>query len=175
MKKLFPAFTLVEMLVVLGILSLILGAISGIFISVVSVQRRNLSLQEAIDQSSYVLEYMSRSLRMAQKDDLEGENCLSGNKVNYELIDNGRGIRFKNSEGKCQEFYLEGKKIMEKKDNKIFPLTAIEIDSLKFEVIGETQDDELQPKVTISFVLSTKGNQFNFQTTVSQRNLDVKF
>lgn len=174
------AFTLIEMLVVIAIFFLIGGVISGMFISGISIQRKILTTQEILDQTSFLVEYIGRALRMAKKDDLEGTNCLSGEKVNYEITQGGRGIKFRNYKNDCQEFYLEGNQIKENKAGTIFPLTSqkISVKSLKFNLIGEAQEDNFQPRVTISLEIEGRGkspSKFRIQTTISQRDLDVPY
>jgi prepilin-type N-terminal cleavage/methylation domain-containing protein len=176
-------FTLAELLVVIALFSIIVGAISGIFFSGLSVQNKILVTQEIVDQTSYVLEYMGRALRMAKKDDLsfEGQtkNCLLGNKVNYETIGNSE-IKFRNYQNQCQKFYLYQNRIFEEKEGISLPLTSptIKINSLKFNLIGGGQDDNLQPRVTI--FLEVEGgrkhpSKMKIQTTISQRDLDVQY
>jgi len=60
------------------------------------------------------------------------------------------------------------------------PLTSadLEIVSCNFKLSGQSQDDDLQPSVTISFEIQ-KGTQpeskIRLQTTISQRNLDIPY
>ncbi|KPJ56511.1 hypothetical protein AMJ49_04680 [Parcubacteria bacterium DG_74_2] len=178
-------FTLVEILVSIAIFLIIIVTASGFFISSVKNQRRNLASQEVLDQTSYAFEYMSRALRMAKKDDLDGIDRLSGNKVNYELTFSGKGgISFRNYKDEYQEFYLDdGGDFREnkKKPGGPDPLISkkIKVNSFK---IGPSdswdQNDNLQPKVTLLLeVEATEGDpppKLRIQTTVSQRNLDVK-
>ena len=152
-------------------------------------QRRALATQKLLDETSYVLEYMSRSIRMAKKDDVEiggvTKNCLSAEKVNYELTLTGQGgIKFRNYKNECQEFFLENYQLKEKKDAAT-PLamtsSAFTINTLKFNLIGASQGDQLQPRVTIFLDIQGKGQrpeekpQIKIQTTLSQRNLDIQY
>jgi prepilin-type N-terminal cleavage/methylation domain-containing protein len=173
-------FTLVEMLVVIGIFSLIVGAISGIFLSGILSQRRILAEQEISDQTSYLLEYIGRALRMAKKDDLDGVNCLLGDKVNYEINSAKNEIKFRNYKDECQRFFLDGNQVKEERSGIILPLTssALKVNSLKFELFGESQADDFQPKVTIFLEIEGRGRnppKIQIQTTISQRNLDVQY
>jgi len=186
------SFTLVELLVSIAIFSIIITILGNIFVSASKTQTINLEVNELLSQSNYLMEYVSRALRMAKKD-LGGE-CISP-KLNYKKTNSrilegriylGPGIVFMNYEGRCQEIFLdeETSQLMESKD-KSFPLS---LTSNKFEVtsfnIGPeeswSQDDLKQPRVTFSFQIKTKDNLGNqefkmqFQTTLSQRNLDIK-
>jgi prepilin-type N-terminal cleavage/methylation domain-containing protein len=174
--------TLIEMLAAVAIFSIIVGAISGIFISAIRAQRRVLATQELLDQTSYVLEYMGRALRMAIKDDIDSggvvKNCLTGDKVNYETISNG--IKFRNYHNECQTFYLDSNRLKESRNTVENYLTSEKITVQKFKInlSGETQTDTIQPRVT--FFLEALGRgatgeqpKIQIQTSISQRNLDV--
>ena len=170
-------FTLVELMVSITIFSLIVGATAGIFISSSRTQRQALISREALDNLSYTLEYMSRSLRMANKD-LDG-GCL-GVGYNYLSTHNGHGIKFLNYNNECQEFFLDtsDKRLKESKNGAApLPLTSegLTIKSCNFSLSGERQDDNLQPRVTIALGIEIEGFKTNIQTTVSQRNLDVQY
>jgi hypothetical protein len=146
-------------------------------------QQKALASQELYDNVSYVLEYMSRSLRMARKD-FSG-SCIALN-TNYATTTDGHGIKFKNYDGKCQEFYLDNNdnRLKEIKDGVTLPLTASNLKVLSFDIgdQGWSQDDGQQPKVTL--FLKMQGNRgslpelhptMKIQTSVSQRNLDIKY
>jgi prepilin-type N-terminal cleavage/methylation domain-containing protein len=174
------SFTLIELLVVVALFSIISGSISGIFISVLSSQRRILAEQEILNQISYVIEYMGKAIRMAKKDDIsiseQTQNCLLGNKVNYETPTESE-IKFRNYLNQCQRFYLSANQIFEDKDGTILALTSptIKVNTLKFRVFGQSQDDTYQPRVTIFIEVEGGGRKLQFQTTISQRDLDVQY
>ncbi|TSC95047.1 MAG: hypothetical protein CEN87_59 [Parcubacteria group bacterium Licking1014_1] len=117
-------FTLIELIVVIAVFLFVIGAAIGIFISIMQHQKRILSEQELLNQASYIMEYMSKAMRMARKD-LTGD-CLIDDQGNswpgyvYLLTkpDNStgfyKGVKFINQsdcdiEGNCacQQFYAE--------------------------------------------------------------------
>jgi len=179
-------FTLIELLVAVTIFSVVLTSFLGLFSSVFKEQRKNLNLQYLLQNTSYLSEYISRALRMARKD-LSGD-CIS---LKYNFENPGGDIskiRFLNYQEKCQEFLLEDDQVKVKKSSDQYssnfgvaePLTPtnLMVEDLKFEISGQTQDDDLQPKAT--FCLRIKNKVFepeilNLQTTISQRDLDVKY
>jgi type II secretory pathway pseudopilin PulG len=178
------AFTLIELLIACGIFSVVMIVITGTFVSLIDTQKNILLTRKALAQASYALEFMSRALRMAQKD--MTPDCLSQAGLNYENFDPGdgnvyHGIRFKNANqnGECQEFYLENGQIKFKRQGQSsLSLTSpdINIERLKFLLRGESQDDTLQPLVTISFEIKLKNSPpLKLQTSISQRNLDVVY
>jgi len=174
------AFTLVELLVVCGIFSTIVIVIVSIFVSLIQLQKNILLTKKALGEANYALEFMSRALRMAEKELTEGGECIPLGE-NYQPIYGNQGVRFKNGNegGECQEFYLENGQIKFKRPNKPpFALTspAIEISQLQFFLQGESQTDQIQPLVTITFTVELGQFQpLKFQTSISQRNLDVVY
>lgn len=171
-------FTLIEVLTAVAIFSLVAAALFGFFGQTIKSQKNILSSQGGLDNASYALEYMSRALRMAKKDDVGGINCLIGNKVNYELTRDGKGIKFRNYKDECQEFFWveDENRLKEWKSGETVTenyLTPLSMEITSF-LIGPSdswdQEDNEQPKVTLFLELSS----LKVQTTVSQRNLDVK-
>ena len=181
--------TLIEMLVAVTMFAIAVGAISGIFISGIRTQRRVLATQELLDQTSYVLEYMGRALRMAKKD-LTGA-CITTAGNNYELI--ADVIQFIDYSGKCTKFYLDnssGQTTIKKAVwNDVLSFweawdltsSALQVNSLRFNLSGESQSDNLQPIVTIFLDISGRETglggrpKIQTQTSVSQRDLDFQY
>lgn len=188
--------TLIEMLATVAIFSIIIGAISGLFISGIRIQRRILATQELLDQTSYILEYMGRALRMARKQlncsktDPTTCSCLTaigyGYGYNYEIDPITNGIKFIDYNGICTGFYLDtgSGEIKKAVGSNIFPLTStfLRVNSLKFNLSGEAQPptDSLQPRVTIFLEIESKkvaelSPKIKIQTSISQRNLDFQY
>jgi len=85
------SFTLVELLVAVTIFSLISTISAGVLVSSFSTQKKLLASQELSDQVSFLIEYMSRTIRMAKKE-LAAPSCLSENGLNYEKTRGGKGL-----------------------------------------------------------------------------------
>jgi prepilin-type N-terminal cleavage/methylation domain-containing protein len=166
-------FTIIELLVTISVFSIIIVGFLELFSSAFKEQGRNLNKAYLLNNASYVTEYMGRALRMAKKD-INGV-CISP-KSNYELLSPDH-IKFLNYKGECEEFFLENNVLKVKRIGYVHELTPfdIQVGKLSFVVSGETQNDELQPKVTFALVLKNKSEQLNLQTTISQRDLDVKY
>jgi type II secretory pathway pseudopilin PulG len=188
------SFTIIELLISVAIFSIVIAVVSGIFISAQKAQRKTLAVQQVLSQTGYLMEHMSRSIRMAKKD-LTGE-CLTafGAKYNYETDAVGRDrIRFLNYRNQCQEFFLDSvsNQIRQREsiDNTALnfasslPLTATStIEVVSFN-IGPSESwrqppiDFNQPRITLFLEIKAKGeNQpgIKFQTTISQRNIDIQ-
>jgi prepilin-type N-terminal cleavage/methylation domain-containing protein len=180
------AFTLIEIMVAVGIFAILLTTFTGFFVGAVQSQRKTLASQELIDNVSYNLEYMSRTIRMARKD-LVGD-CISI-KNNYETNPERNRIRFLNYQGECQEFFWNDN------DNRLYELkngeTALPLTPANLEVVsfvlsgseswGQDQEPLTQPKVTLFLEVKGKGQKpelqplIKIQTTISQRNLNVRY
>jgi len=170
-------FTLIELIVSMTIFLIVMVSVIELFGSGIKAQKKSLALQTLSDSASYTIEYMSRTIRMAKKD-LTGTYISTG--CNFETIANG--IRFLNYEREDQLFILDNGQVKEKKDDdsEFTALTSdnFQVNKLSFNISGECQTDDLQPKVTIIMEIQTKEIEpqtLNIQTTISQRDLDVKY
>lgn len=185
MNKMQKGFSLVELLVSMGIFLVIIEGVMGVLVYGIRLQRRLLIEQEVAGELSYALEYMSRALRMAIRDDDGNLGCLP---ANYSY-DNTEGdptvVRFVNhlQGDDCQEFFLEDNILKYKIDvggaNEVFGLTPlpprVAIQNVEFWLLGEQKGDNLQARVTIAISATSSGLSLpiNLQTTVSQRQLDA--
>ena len=163
-KEKSKGFTLVELIVVMAVFLLVTGTAIGIFISIVRQQKRILSEQELLNQTSYVMEYMSKAMRMARKD--ETGDCLVKDIDSYPgfvyLLTRPNtgtsffeGIKFLNqsdTDGSglpaCQEFYLDETGVLKEKktywpyspigDDKAVALTSAKfnIEAVRFGING---------------------------------------
>jgi len=171
-------FTLVELLVAMAVFSIIGAVIVGIFVSGIQAQKKALVAQELSSQVSYVIEYMGRAIRMAQKD--SDGTCVSADHNYYTILD-GTSIKFKNYEGVCQKFYSDGNGNL-KEDKGIGALiitssltSGITVNSFKVSIAGDGIElvTQKQSRVTISLGVSKTGVSAKVQTAISQRNLDI--
>jgi len=189
MKK---GLTLIELLVAVAMFSLVMAAVVGIFTATVRGQAGSLASQQLLNQTSFCIEYMERTLRMAKKDN--SGSCVGSANLNYLKTLSGNGIRFLNYQDKCQEFGLNTgtNRLQERKstDNTSSNFGSwVDLTSDKLEVISFNigpddswdQGDTEQPRVTIFLDIKGKGGgvkpaeqpRIKIQTMVSQRNLDT--
>lgn len=181
------SYTLIEVLVAVSIFTIIIAAPAGFLVGSLKGQQKALASQKLLDNTSYTLEYISRALRMAKKELSSPPNCLTvcGSGCNYETNPpQNDSIKFIDYNEVCTEFFLEGTRLKESKDEIENYLTSedLEIISLKFKLSGESQADNDQPRITL--FLEIKGGKgqtdelrplIKIQTTISQRNLDVSY
>lgn len=183
-------YTLIEIMVAVSIFTIVIASPTGFLVSSLKQQQRALAIQELTDNISYNLEYMSKALRMASRDDESGY-CLSQDNANYEIT--GRGIKFNDYGQECKEFYLDNGKLYEViytsgLPGAPAPLTPdnIEVTSFNLNGIGLAEpaigESRIQPRITI--FLEARGEigsnpdlepSIKTQTTISQRNLNVGY
>lgn len=166
-------FTLIELLVTMTIFICLVTFLTAIFVFGLRAQRQSLAYQELLDQTSYLIEYISRVIRMAKKD-IDG-SCTGMTKANYAFED--QCLKFRNYQGECQQFCLEGTRMKEIKAGVQNYLTAPDLRVNSFNVIltGQTQNDTLQPLVSIFLeILGKEQSKIQIKTSVSQRDLDVQ-
>lgn len=173
-------FTLIELLVGIAIFALLLGALIGVFVSAIKLQKMALLEQDALNQISFSIEYIGRALRMAEKEN-GAFSCLLNGSSYDNPGDISSAIQFINhlQEDYCQKFFLDGNTLKYIKDIDIpeeeIALTSpdIVVEELKFQLLGELDNDDLQPRVTIFLKIGFPIN-IELQTTISQRNLDAQ-
>jgi len=179
-QKFTTGFTIIELMIAVTLFSVIVGVVSNIFIASLQVQRKSISFENIFDQTSYLMEYMSRSLRMAKTETVAG-SCLSAKNKNYQLTRGGNGVKFINSQGICQEFYLDvsSKRLKEAKGGTQEQfLTSENSEVTDFNIIV-VDTANLQPKVTFLISIKREGSKvelnspMKFQTTLSQRRLNI--
>lgn len=163
-----------EVLVAVGIFSVIMVVISGIFTTILTNQSQVLSEQLTVSNTSYAFEYMSRSMRTAKKD--ASGSCISEGSNFENPDDNPARIKFLNHDEECVEFALEDGQLRRSdlSGEPAFTSERLDVKNLEFKLQGEEQGDQKQPSVTILLRAETgQGVPFRAQTTVTQRNLDV--
>lgn len=198
-KNFQKGYTLIEILVAIGIFTTVIAVPTGFFVSSLKGQQRALNSQTLVDNVSYSLEYISRALRMAKKE----TNCTSktdpstcvclknkGYGFNYETTQGGKGIRFDNYQNVCQEIFWDtsDNQLKEIKDGgSPVALTSKKLQVLSFKIGTTTpdiwsQDNDKQARVTLFLEIQAKGPEafgsqpkIQIQTTISQRNLDVQY
>jgi len=171
-------YSITEVLVSVLIFSIIVGAGTGVFVSAIKLQRYNLTHQRLIGQVNYAIEYMTRAIRMARKDD----GTCGFNEENYNYADppNNNWIEFQTYNGECWKFFLEdGQLKIDKhidKHREIYELTSSDFQVTDFRINVSGDESEKQPKATIYMEIKGGGSdpqpKLKIQTTVSQRNLN---
>jgi len=107
---------------------------------------------------------------MAKKD--IGGACAGTAKLNY--VYSGGCLKFVNYQNQCQQFCLDGVRMKNEK-GEYLTSSRLKVNNFLVTLVGQTQNDDIQPKVSFVFEIEDKeGSKINIQTSVSQRNLDVQ-
>ena len=185
-KHKYTGYTLIEALVAFAMFSIILGGALSLIAIAVQSQRRSIGIQDVVGEVSFVGELMTRAVRQGQKNVYSQhgppDECLSQDKLNYEITHSGEGIKFIDREDDCREFYLDGEVLRDNNLttalNRIITADNVRILAFKFEETGATQADNIQP--SIIFVLEAESkrassvSRVQVQSTITQRTLDIK-
>lgn len=177
-RKLACGFTLLEMIVSLGVFSTAILIILGSILSISNIQKKTINLQAVEDNLRFAADVMSREIRTGSVYNCEGgdsaSDCPAGSPIfAFDSIDGGRII---------YRWNAVNKSIEESEDNgsNYYPITGsdLKIENLTFRVFGAEYLDSKQPRVTMTikaFAGEEKAktrSEFNIQTTVAQRELD---
>lgn len=184
-------FTLIELVVVLGLFMLVMGVTASMFISIVQHQKRILGQQEMVNQVSFVQEYVSRSLRGALPD--TAGTCLAQDGVTYKdyvyLLARFdapagfyQGIKFISPEGVCQELFLDGDGVLKEIKNgggsQALVSSKFKIHYARFIINGNKNTraaagSQVQPRITMSINIQDpsyeNSQEMIIQTTISHR------
>jgi prepilin-type N-terminal cleavage/methylation domain-containing protein len=164
-------YTLVEMIVAVGLFALIMTLASGAYILMISINRQAQSIATGIDNLSFALETMTRTIRTGTNYSCNlGTDCPNGNS-NFSV---------KNQNGVTVSYTLSNGTIMQ---NNV-PLTdpsSVTVSSLTFYVSGAapvSSSDYTQPHVTIvvSGTVSSGPGQtraFSVETGATMRGTDL--
>jgi len=174
-------FTLIELMVATAIFTVVMTVSLGALLVTLSTSKNARALQFAMDNVSFAMESMTRSLRMGTdyycEDNYMITDCpngsskisflpqgSSGNRVRYYLTQRGDGTyNIITDDGDSSEAV-----------DLISPNINIEV--LKFVVKGSSPNDNIQPSIHLmikgSVKLSNKDVPFAIQTMISQRNFE---
>lgn len=133
-------FTLIELIVALAVFSLVILSISGIFISVINSQRKVFSFQNTQEAGRYLLESMTKEIRMSI--------------INSSSVDGAFTLNITNPKGETFDYVFDitNKRLL--RQAQVLSPDNIEI-SGSFYIRKSTLPS--QSKVTIVMKLKTKG------------------
>ena len=181
MKNKKKGFTLLEMIVSLGIFAVAALISTSSLLSLTDAQRKAFSLQSAYDNIRFALETIAKDIRTgdvfycgASFDDLPAmpvpKDCGSGGpSLTYKNV-SGNSVAYRILNGKIEKF-VDGVSAgyMTSEDTNI--------DTLTFYVLGSPAGDNIQPRITIIIKGSAgsgrSASKFNLQTTISQRKIGI--
>lgn len=181
----FRGFTLVEMIVAVGLFAVVMIVAMGSLLSLVYANRKAHALQSVMNNLNITLDGMTRSIRMGSN-----YRCGGSSPSNPDCPNGGQSLYFESYEGSASDssddwayWYDTNTKRLYKSERggaAGVAITApeVSIESFTFYVVGTTRRDTTQPKVVIA-VKGTAGTQartqtsFSIQATAVQRLLDL--
>ena len=163
-------FTVVEVLITSLIFSIIAMAISAIFVETLSLQRRASASQKIQDNAIFVLESMSRDIRVSVIANQESPSCTTNTLT---IIHPVKGdVIFRVNNGAIEKSQAGG------------PFVAISGSDVRFSrfnfcITGSLQNDNKTPRVaiitTVENVSGREVFEVHLQTTVSSRDEAIEF
>ena len=186
-------FTLVELIVSIGLFTVVALVGIGSLLNIVGVNKKTQSLKSVVNNINFAVESISKSIRVGTAyhcENVSGTTVPSGLDSPRDCASGGNLIAFEASGGNRSNstdqivYRLNGTQIERSTNGGVafVGVTAPEVvitpsTGLRFYVLGSDEDDGLQPKIII--VLRGEVNfgekattDFNLQTTVSQREID---
>ena len=176
-------FTLIEVIVAVAIFVSVVVVATLALAYAVRAQRYNLAHEELINQTSFVVEHMSRSLRMAKKQ-LPGLPSCIGLNENYEQGANSiTFLHYKDKRGAtddefettlvCTKFYLSDGRLYEEN---VDTLESFALTSESLEVTDFSVSISLDQQKLVGIFLEITGREntiIRIQTSISQRDLNI--
>lgn len=197
MKNIFKnnrGYAFIEMIVSVGLFSVVFLMISTIYLSMVEAQRSVVATQDIQESMKFILEVMSKELRSAQKsDEICGASLPAGytrdpapKKVfNIATSVSGQMLYFKNKYGQCVYYFLKNdtsgvSRLTFKRGLTELYVTpsSISIQNLKFHIWDDLKDDfhSDQPYVTTRMdVESQGGKEIHKQRTSLQNTISSRY
>ncbi len=174
-------FTLMEMVVSLGIFSLLAVAALGVMIGLLDVELKATGAQTALDNVRFGLELITKEMRTGYQYDIpDGSSTSCPGFV--------EGVKFTASDAKKRMYYLSGGRIMRlvgatdciAASPQPFTSEDVAVERFHFILRGQTKAaEDGQPWATILMDVRVNGGRgrapsvMNLQTTVAQRFRDL--
>jgi prepilin-type N-terminal cleavage/methylation domain-containing protein len=174
-KQEIKGFTLIEVIVSVGIFSLVMMIALGAIISIVGANKKAQALHSVINNLNLVVESMVREMRTGFNYGCgSGDSCTEFSFDSKQITQNGSTVnvkyRFNNSKNTIEKAVESGPWLTLTSDSVI-------IDELKFFSVGIGNYEVEQPLVLVvikgTALVGGKESDFNIQTLVAQRLLDL--
>lgn len=167
-------FTIVELIVAMGLFVILMGIATGSFIKAIRTQKAIINLMDVNNNASFVLEQMAREIKTG---------------YNFTGKDADADLKFVNQKNMVVWYRLNNNIIERASKNETSGLLTIndykkitadnvKIVSFNIIILGNNAGDGYPPRITISLSVSSTGKYLeniltNIQTTVSARTLDT--
>jgi prepilin-type N-terminal cleavage/methylation domain-containing protein len=183
LKKNQNGVSLIELVIAVGIFTVLMLAVTSIFQNVVRSQQSAVAAQNTQESMRFVFEIISKEIRQAQnKGTCNGYG--NSNRIFNTNAPTNNEIRFQNKNNECVRYYIDAfsKQLMINRDGTPLPVTPddITVSNLQFSVtdngVGALPNQLVQPRVTIRLTAENEGGKEELkqpvivQTTISSRN-----
>ncbi len=160
-------FTVVEVLVTSLIFSIMAITVSAIFIQIINIERRGLSIQKIQDNALLVLEEMSRDIRVSRISN--NQDSLDCSASTITMIHPIKGtIIYRTTSGIVQRSVNSGSYVDVSASN-------VNFIRMNFCISGSSINDNQSPRVSIITSIQNRTGReivkINLQTTTTSRNL----
>ena len=172
-------YTLLEMIVSLGIFSLVMVVVTGAYLTLISLDRQARGNNQLVASLSFAVESMARNIRTGT-----GYAC-NGSSVSPNCVNGGTSFSFVDSQGQTITYFKKADGTIGQctgacSEARAVSLTdpLITIQSLTFYVRGVGASDTVQPQAifVIKGTMKTDTNkttEFTIQTSATQRFIDI--
>ncbi|MBI2587953.1 prepilin-type N-terminal cleavage/methylation domain-containing protein [Candidatus Azambacteria bacterium] len=157
-------FTLLEMLVSIGIFALFIGLGAGLFLSVLRGERHAAAFRAVQENIRFSMETMAREMRTGK-----GFSML------------GSELSFTNARGESVRYRLRGGAIERSSDGGLsfgrMTSDRVNVATFAFRLAGEAKSDQKQPRFTMLIDAKATDKRvsipsLHLQTTITQREID---
>lgn len=163
-------FSIIEMLVTFLVFSVIAVSVSAVFVHLINLQRRAFAIQKIQENSLFILESMSRDIRISRITDQESLGCTLTN-INMTHPTKG-AVSYRLANGTVEKSEYGGAFVAVSGN-------SVNFTRLNFCVKGSGINDDQTPRVAIlTSVQNRTGKdifQVNLQTSVASRDLTDEF
>lgn len=182
-------FSLIEIMVAVSLFAVVMTISVGSLLSLIEANRKAQALNSVINNLNFALENMSRNIRVGSTYYCSTSTSVPANLDTTKDCSNGGVLfAFEGNKGDPKDstdqivYRFIGSRIEKSVDSgaTFIAVTASEvtINEMKFYTVGSTRGDSSQPRVVMTIqgtagISSKSKTNFNLQTTVSQRILDL--
>lgn len=176
-------FTLIEMIVSVGLFAAVMLVSTGAYLSLIGLDRKARATNDLVTNLSFGIDAMERSMRSGNTFQCGGDsggNCQQGSSVLVFVNDQGQTVTYRldsthHAIGQC----FTGSGSCNDSTNQILTDPRITVSNLKFYVRGVGSGDNTQPWVlftvtgTLTPDAATGPVTFTIQSTASQRSIEL--
>ncbi len=166
-------FTLIEILVAITIISIIVILVGDVFVHILKLQQRAEHIQQVEENATFVLESMTKEIRVAKIDPLTANtNCPNSPDTQLKITNqDGASVVYATSNINGQGYVTRTIGGVSAR----ISTNTVSFSRLSFCVSGAALDDNQQPRVTIFAKVQSLGNNepamLETQVTISPRYL----